>query len=228
MQIVVGPEGGLVAYLKRPLGGRLMAVADRLGELGLVLPEVAAPAGSYVSAVATGERVHRRSAAVRRRQAGPHRRARCRRRGGGGGRPRRNRRAERARRGRRVLGGLDRVVRIVKVVGFVASAPGFTQQPAVINGASNLLVDVFGEHGRPRARPWASPPCRSGRRSRWSWSPSSADTTARAGRCHGAPGGRGRPPLPRPPAESWATRRRRHALVSLAWDLEMGTLGIVE
>jgi enamine deaminase RidA (YjgF/YER057c/UK114 family) len=47
-----------------------------------------------------------------------------------------------------LLGGLDRVVRIVKVTGFVASAPGFTQQPAVINGASNLLVDVFGEHGR--------------------------------------------------------------------------------
>ena len=47
-----------------------------------------------------------------------------------------------------LLGGLDRVVRIVKVTGFVASAPGFTQQPAVINGASNLLVDVFGEHGK--------------------------------------------------------------------------------
>ena len=45
------------------------------------------------------------------------------------------------------LVGLDVVVGIVKVVGFVASAPGFTGQPAVINGASNLLVDVFGDAG---------------------------------------------------------------------------------
>jgi len=43
--------------------------------------------------------------------------------------------------------GLDAVVGVVKVVGFVASAPDFTGQPAVVNGASNLLVDVFGEAG---------------------------------------------------------------------------------
>ncbi len=42
---------------------------------------------------------------------------------------------------------LDRVVRVVKVVGFVASAPGFTGQPGVINGASNLLLEAFGEAG---------------------------------------------------------------------------------
>jgi enamine deaminase RidA (YjgF/YER057c/UK114 family) len=46
------------------------------------------------------------------------------------------------------LVGLDRVVKIVKVVGFVASAPGFTGQPGVINGASELLGEVFGEAGR--------------------------------------------------------------------------------
>jgi enamine deaminase RidA (YjgF/YER057c/UK114 family) len=46
------------------------------------------------------------------------------------------------------LVGLDAVVRIVKVVGFVASAPGFTDQPQVINGASELLGEVFGEAGR--------------------------------------------------------------------------------
>jgi len=45
------------------------------------------------------------------------------------------------------LVGLDAVTAVVKVVGFVASAPGFTGQPAVINGASNLLVDVFGDAG---------------------------------------------------------------------------------
>mgnify|MGYP001307951776 CR=1 FL=1 len=46
------------------------------------------------------------------------------------------------------LGSLDRVGRIVRVVGHVASADGFTQQPAVINGASDLLVQIFGEAGR--------------------------------------------------------------------------------
>jgi enamine deaminase RidA (YjgF/YER057c/UK114 family) len=45
------------------------------------------------------------------------------------------------------LVGLDSVVRVVKVVGFVASAPDFTAQPAVINGASELLGQVFGEAG---------------------------------------------------------------------------------
>ncbi len=47
-----------------------------------------------------------------------------------------------------VLGDLDRVTRVVKVVGFVASAPEFTGQPGVINGASELLGAAFGEAGR--------------------------------------------------------------------------------
>lgn len=46
------------------------------------------------------------------------------------------------------LVGLAAVVRIVKVTGFVASAPGFTGQPGVINGASELFGEVFGEAGR--------------------------------------------------------------------------------
>lgn len=46
------------------------------------------------------------------------------------------------------LGDLDRIDRIVKLLGFVNSAPGFCEQPAVINGASKLLIDVFGEKGR--------------------------------------------------------------------------------
>ncbi len=48
---------------------------------------------------------------------------------------------------RQELGTLDRVVRIVRVTGHVASAEGFSQQPAVINGASDLLVQIFGEAG---------------------------------------------------------------------------------
>ncbi|QWT25305.1 RidA family protein [Subtercola sp. PAMC28395] len=46
-----------------------------------------------------------------------------------------------------VLGSLDRVTQVVKVTGFVASDPSFTGQPGVINGASEFLVDVFGEAG---------------------------------------------------------------------------------
>jgi enamine deaminase RidA (YjgF/YER057c/UK114 family) len=45
-------------------------------------------------------------------------------------------------------GGLDEIRRIVKVTGFVASAPGFNGQPQVVNGASELLIEVFGEDGR--------------------------------------------------------------------------------
>jgi len=46
------------------------------------------------------------------------------------------------------LVGIDNVKQVVKVVGFVASASGFTAQPAVINGASEFLVEVFGEAGQ--------------------------------------------------------------------------------
>src|SRR6266702_3895895 len=47
-----------------------------------------------------------------------------------------------------VSGGLSAVVRVVKVTGFVASAPDFTQQAQVVNGASELLLEVFGEAGK--------------------------------------------------------------------------------
>lgn len=46
------------------------------------------------------------------------------------------------------LGSLDRIERIIKLTGFVASAPGFGSQPQVIDGASKLLVEIFGEAGR--------------------------------------------------------------------------------
>ncbi|WP_447598033.1 RidA family protein [Nitrospira sp. Nam80] len=49
---------------------------------------------------------------------------------------------------RQELGTLDRIKKVVRMVGHVASAEGFIQQPAVINGASDLLVQVFGEAGR--------------------------------------------------------------------------------
>jgi len=46
------------------------------------------------------------------------------------------------------IGDLDKVVRIVQVTGFVNSAPGFHEQPKVINGASELLLKLFGERGQ--------------------------------------------------------------------------------
>jgi enamine deaminase RidA (YjgF/YER057c/UK114 family) len=49
---------------------------------------------------------------------------------------------------RQELDTLDRVTRVVRLTGHVASAEGFSQQPAVINGASDLLVQIFGEAGR--------------------------------------------------------------------------------
>jgi enamine deaminase RidA (YjgF/YER057c/UK114 family) len=48
---------------------------------------------------------------------------------------------------RSVVGDLDKIVRVVKVVGFVASAPEFTGQPGVVNGASELLGEILGEKG---------------------------------------------------------------------------------
>jgi len=47
-----------------------------------------------------------------------------------------------------VIGDLDQIKQVVRVVGYVASIPTFTQQPAVVNGASELLVEIFGEAGK--------------------------------------------------------------------------------
>lgn len=47
-----------------------------------------------------------------------------------------------------VIGDLDLIKQIVRVVGYVASVPTFTQQPAVVNGASELLLEIFGENGK--------------------------------------------------------------------------------
>jgi enamine deaminase RidA (YjgF/YER057c/UK114 family) len=46
------------------------------------------------------------------------------------------------------LGDLDKVTRVVRLGGFINSAPGFTDGPKVMNGASDLMVEVFGEKGR--------------------------------------------------------------------------------
>jgi enamine deaminase RidA (YjgF/YER057c/UK114 family) len=47
-----------------------------------------------------------------------------------------------------VIGDLDRVKQVVRVTGFINSAPGFLEQPKVLNGASDLLIQIFGEKGK--------------------------------------------------------------------------------
>jgi enamine deaminase RidA (YjgF/YER057c/UK114 family) len=120
----------------------------KLAELGLTLPEVAAPVAAYVSAVQTGNHVYvsgQLPIADGKLLAT--------------GKVGAEVSAEQAKDLARVcalnilaavdgLVGLENVVKVVKVVGFVASAPGFTGQPIVINGASELLTQVFGEAGR--------------------------------------------------------------------------------
>ena len=119
-----------------------MSALARLAELGIELPEVAPPVAAYIPAVRTGNLVYT-SGQVARDLTGK------------AGAEVSEADAKDAARGCALnalaavdaLVGLDAVVRVVKVVGFVASAPGFTGQPEVINGASELLNEVFGEAG---------------------------------------------------------------------------------
>ncbi|MGV0603396.1 RidA family protein [Mycolicibacterium sp. XJ1904] len=124
-----------------------MTPSARLAELGIELPPSVAPLAAYVPAVRTGNLVYtagqlpiRDGELVRTGKVG------------GGVTP------EQAYELARVcalnalaavhsLVGIDAVTRVVKVVGFVASAPGFHGQPGVINGASELFGEVFGEAG---------------------------------------------------------------------------------
>jgi enamine deaminase RidA (YjgF/YER057c/UK114 family) len=119
----------------------------RLAELGLALPPVAAPAGVYLPAARSGSLVFTSGqlplvdgvlAATGKLGAeiDPEQ-----------GRQLARTCALNALAAVDDLVGLDAVVRVVKVVGFVASAPGFTAQPAVINGASALLGELFGAAG---------------------------------------------------------------------------------
>ena len=125
-----------------------MSVAARLSELGIELPEVAVPAGAYVPAVVSGNLVF---------TAGqiPLVDGRLMATGKVGQEIDADFAREIARRCalnavaavKSVIGDLDRVKKVVKVVGFVSSVPSFTAQPQVINGASELLEQIFGEVG---------------------------------------------------------------------------------
>ncbi|WP_432928696.1 RidA family protein [Microbispora sp. CA-135349] len=122
---------------------------ERLAELGLTLPEVVPPLAAYVPAVRTGDYVYTSGQLpLVKGELGVT------------GKVGAEVSAEEAKEQARIcavnalaaikalVGDLSQVVRIVKVVGYVASAPGFTGQPQVVNGASELLGEVFGEAGR--------------------------------------------------------------------------------
>ncbi len=123
-------------------------IATRLAELGIRLPPVFPPAGNYLSCVVDGDILYV---------------------GGHGpidgdymvrGKVGRDLTLAEARAAARMtalsmlatidaeFGSLDRIARIIKVFGMVNVAPGFDQTPAVIDGCSDLLVDVFGDAGR--------------------------------------------------------------------------------
>lgn len=132
-------------------------IETRLAELGLELPPAPAPAANYVPFVRTGKQlfvsgqissdaagliigrlgadlgIEEGAAAARRCGLALIAQARA------------------------ALGDLDRVTRVVKLVGFVNSTPDFTDQPKVVNGASDLMVEVFGEAGRHARSAVAAP-----------------------------------------------------------------------
>ncbi|MCV7339171.1 RidA family protein [Mycobacterium haemophilum] len=124
-----------------------MSVLSRLGQLGIELPQVAAPLASYAPAVRTGNLVYTSGQL-------PMEGGRLARTGKVGadvspdeGKALARICALNALAAVDSLVGLDSVTRVVKVVGFVASAPGFNGQPSVVNGASDLFAEVFGDKG---------------------------------------------------------------------------------
>ncbi len=128
-----------------------MSVEEKLAQAGYPLPEAAAPGGSYVPALRVGDLVYTSGqlpmvgGVLAERYKGKV----------GGAVDLETARDAAARCAvnalaaiKGVVGDLERVERVVKVVGFVASTPDFTAQPEVMNAASDLLQQVFGEPGR--------------------------------------------------------------------------------
>ena len=124
-----------------------MSASARLGQLGVALPDVVAPLASYVPAVRTGNLVY--TAGQLPIEGGKLVRA---------GKVGAEVSPEEGKAMARIcvlnalaavdsLVGIDAVTQVVKVVGFVASAPGFNGQPNIVNGASDLLAEVFGDKG---------------------------------------------------------------------------------
>ncbi len=124
-------------------------VEERLAELGITLPDAPAPAANYVPFVRSGNLLHVsgqvpiRDGAFVTGKLGDTMEAEE-----GAGVARLCALSLLAQVKRACDGDLERLVRVVKLVGFVNSAPDFGDQPKVINGASDLMVEVLGEKGR--------------------------------------------------------------------------------
>ena len=127
----------------------MSAVEERLSALGITVPEVIPPVASYVPASRTGNLVYTSgqlpfvdgvlmAAGLLGKDIDEETAAKC--------------SAQCAVNAiaaiKSLIGDLDKVVRVVKVVGFVASTPDFTKQPVVINGASDVFIQAFGDAGK--------------------------------------------------------------------------------
>ncbi len=126
-----------------------MKIEERLKELGIELPPIPSPAGNYVQYVQTGNLLYLAG-------SGPHTKDGKLPRGKVGADVSLEEAYQHARsvglvqiaRMKDALGSLDRVNRIVKVFGMVNAVPEFGDQPKVMNGFSDLMVEVFGDKGR--------------------------------------------------------------------------------
>jgi enamine deaminase RidA (YjgF/YER057c/UK114 family) len=122
---------------------------EKLAALGLSLPAAPAPVANYVPALQSGHLLFV-SGQISKAVTGEVITGKL----GGGVDVARGREAARAcalnilAQAKAALGSLERIERIVKLTGFVASTPAFTDQPQVVNGCSDLLVEVLGERGR--------------------------------------------------------------------------------
>ncbi|RAH98151.1 hypothetical protein DLJ53_25880 [Acuticoccus sediminis] len=124
-------------------------VEEKLAKMDLVLPEAGAPAGSYVPTVLTGNLLYV-SGQISVDADGAMMKGRC---GETIGVEEGQAAAQRCALAilaqvKAAVGSLDKVVRVVKLNGFVNSAPAFGDHPKVINGASDLMVELFGDKGK--------------------------------------------------------------------------------
>lgn len=127
-----------------------MSAETRIRKLGLSLPQPPKPGGNYIPGVRVGNLLYLSGHGPSRVDGVPAARGKV-------GRDLSVEEASKVARdvginllgtARSLLGSLDKVKRVVKVLGMVNSAEGFVDQPKVINGFSDLMVEVFGENGR--------------------------------------------------------------------------------
>jgi len=124
-------------------------VGKKLQDMGIIIPDVPKHAASYIPAVQTGKLVYTSGQGCRKNGILVYK-----------GKLGKDLTVEEGYEAAKIsiinclavlkghLGSLDRIKRVVKLLGFVASVPEFDQQPYVINGASDLLIKIFGENGR--------------------------------------------------------------------------------